>query len=56
MKRTYEAPELTTFGTVAAITAALGGDPSPDQSEYPQIPANHGSFDVCDNQTQPDVC
>lgn len=56
MKRTYVAPELTTFGTVAAITAALGGDPSPDQSEFPQVPADHGSFDVCNNTTVPDIC
>jgi hypothetical protein len=56
MKRTYEAPKLDTFGTIAAITGALGGDPSPDQSEFPQVPADHGSFDVCNNNTQPGVC
>jgi len=56
MKRTYAAPELTEFGTVAAITAALGGAARPDQSEFPDMPAHHGSFDICDNNDQTGVC
>ncbi|WP_420457506.1 hypothetical protein [Rubrivirga sp.] len=48
MKKTYEAPRLETFGGVASLTAAFGTDPAPDVSEFPQIPAETGSFDICE--------
>ena len=48
MKKNYEAPRLEVLGTIANHTAAFGTDPSPDVSEFPQIPAAEGSFDVCE--------
>lgn len=52
----YESPLIKAFGTVAELTAALGGSPDPDQSEFSQIPAGTGSFDVCDNDDTTGVC
>jgi hypothetical protein len=49
-KKTYEAPALQEFGTVAGLTAAIGSSSDVDQSEFPaQFPASEGSFDVCNN-------
>lgn len=56
MKKLYVSPELVEFGTVAELTAALGPSSRPDQSEFPSIPADHGSFDVCDNNDETGVC
>ena len=46
MKKTYPSPALEAFGSVATLTAAFGSDPAPDVSEFPQVPASNGSFDV----------
>lgn len=48
MKKIYETPCLEAFGSVASLTAAFGTDPAPDVSEFPEIPADHGSFDICE--------
>ena len=48
MKHQYEAPSLESLGAMSVMTAAFGTDPSPDVSEFPQIPAATGSFDVCE--------
>lgn len=48
MKTPYQAPLLEEIGGVAALTAAFGTDPQADFSEFPDIPASTGSFDVCD--------
>lgn len=56
MKKSYQAPELVEFGTVGELTAALGSSSRPDQSEFPEIPASTGSFDVCDNDTTTGIC
>ena len=57
MKTSYSSPELTRFGTVAALTAAIGQTGRNDQSEYPQaFPPNQGSYDVCDNRDEVGVC
>lgn len=49
MTKAYKAPTVTDYGTVTSITAAIGGNPRPDQSEFAEIEADHGSFDVCIN-------
>lgn len=57
MKTPYESPELTTYGSVADITSAVGGGDDSDQSDYPQqFPPGTGSFDVCDNENPNSVC
>ena len=48
MKATYTPPSFEEVGGVATLTAAFGSDPRADFSEFPQIPAATGSFDVCD--------
>ena len=48
MKKTYNAPSLNEVGTVAQLTAAFGTSSRRDFSEFPQIQASNGSFDVCD--------
>ena len=51
MKKTYNAPVLEEVGGVATLTAAFGTDPRRDFSEFPEIQATTGSFDVCDSNT-----
>ena len=48
MKKTYQAPALEEVGGVATLTAAFGTSSRMDFSEFPQIQASNGSFDVCD--------
>ena len=50
MKNSYEAPSLESLGAMSAMTAAFGTDPAPDVSEFPQIPADTGSFDICEEE------
>ena len=47
MKKAYTPPALEELGDVATLTATFGSDPAPDVSEFPQIPADQGSFDIC---------
>lgn len=54
MKNTYHAPALDEIGSVAGLTAAFGTDPRMDFSEFPDIPADTGSFDVCDPNSPSD--
>ena len=55
-KKSYAAPAVQEFGTVADLPAAIGSSSSEDQSEYPQMfPPDGGSFDVCNNDSQ-DIC
>ena len=49
MKNTYQAPLLQEIGGVVDLTAAFGTDPRTDFSEFPLVPADTGSFDVCDS-------
>ena len=57
MKKSYEAPTLLDFGTVADLTAAVGSSTQEDQSEFPeQFPPDGGSFDICDNDDTAGVC
>ena len=61
MKATYTTPLLEEVGGVATLTAAFGSDPRADFSEFPQIPAATGSFDLCDdagtgNPSDADFC
>ncbi len=56
-KKTYEAPAVQEFGTVAGLTAAIGSSSDTDQSDFPQqFPPDGGSFDVCDNDDTTGVC
>ena len=56
-KKTYEAPAMQEFGTVASLTAAIGSSSDTDQSDFPQqFPPDGGSFDVCDNNDERTVC
>ncbi|WP_420457507.1 hypothetical protein [Rubrivirga sp.] len=48
MKKTYTTPSLEAVGSITSLTAAFGTDPAPDVSEFPQIPAETGSFDICE--------
>ena len=48
MKKTYQAPALEEVGAISALTAAFGTSSRMDFSEFPQIAAGNGSFDVCD--------
>ena len=48
MKKTYNAPALEEVGGVATLTAAFGTSSRRDFSEFPQVQASNGSFDVCD--------
>ena len=48
MKKTYNAPVLNEVGAVATLTAAFGSSTRRDFSEFPQVQAGTGSFDVCD--------
>ena len=50
MKKSYLAPALEGIGQVAASTSAFGTDPAPDVSEFPQVPADTGSFDICEEE------
>lgn len=54
MKNTYQAPRLSEVGGIAGLTAAFGTDPRIDFSEFPLIPADTGSFDVCDSNPNND--
>ena len=57
MSKFYSAPELTKFGTVASMTAAIGGDAMDDQSDYPQqFTEDGGSYDVCNNDDPNSTC
>ncbi|WP_420457508.1 hypothetical protein [Rubrivirga sp.] len=49
MKKTYTSPALEPIGGITSLTAAFGTSPAPDVSEFPQIPADEGSFDICRN-------
>ena len=51
MKKTYHAPALGEVGGITSLTAAFGSDPRRDFSEFPQVQASTGSFDVCDRNT-----
>lgn len=51
MERSYHTPTLKVFGEVEVLTQALGGASDTDQSAYPQFPADHGSFNVCNGDT-----
>jgi hypothetical protein len=56
-KKTYEAPAMQEFGTVAGLTAAIGSSSNTDQSEFPeQFPADGGSFDICVNDGDDEIC
>ena len=48
MKKAYQAPAVTEVGGVATLTAAFGTSSRMDFSEFPQVTASNGSFDVCD--------
>ena len=48
MKKSYTSPSFEALGAVGSLTAAFGTAPAPDISEFPQIPADTGSFDVCE--------
>lgn len=53
MKKHYTSPELAEFGTVVALTAAIGSSSNDDQSDFPQeFPPGTGSYDVCNNETE----
>ena len=52
MKKTYNAPALEEVGTVSNLTAAFGSSPRRDFSEFPQVQASNGSFDLCDGNTR----
>ena len=54
MKNTYQAPALDEIGAIAGLTAAFGTDPRMDFSEFPLVPADTGSFDVCDSDPSND--
>ena len=54
MKKAYNAPALEEVGGIATLTAAFGTDPRRDFSEFPQIQASTGSFDVCDGNPRND--
>lgn len=57
MKKHYAMPELVEFGTVAELTAAIGSSSQEDQSEFPEeFPPDGGSFDVCSNDENAEVC
>lgn len=56
MKKEYQSPAVVEFGSVSELTAALGAQVRPDQSEFPSIPAGLGSFDICDNDDTMGVC
>ena len=56
MKKPYETPELVSYGEISVITAALGSPVRVDQSEFSELPAGEGSFDVCDNDDTGAVC
>ena len=57
MKRAYTSPTLTRFGTVATLTAAIGQGSRADQSEFPEeFPPSTGSYDVCYNEDENDIC
>ena len=47
MKKAYLSPVVESFGSIENLTRSFGSDPSPDVSEFPQIPASNGSFDIC---------
>lgn len=55
MSKPYIAPEVVELGAVEELTAALGSAPRADFSQFPQIPATTGSFDICPNG-QPGQC
>ena len=48
MKKIYHSPAIDEVGGIATLTAAFGTSTRPDFSEFPQIPAATGSFDLCD--------
>ena len=48
MKKLYTAPALNEVGAIATLTAAFGTSSRRDFSEFPQVQAGTGSFDVCD--------
>lgn len=56
MKKEYVSPELSELGTMVELTAALGTHSHPDQSEFPEIPASNGSWDICYNNDPTQVC
>ena len=60
MKKTYSAPVLSEVGAVSTLTAAFGTSSRRDFSEFPQVQASTGSFDVCDgnpaNNPKGDFC
>ena len=57
MKKPYASPMLSVYGSVAQLTAALGGSAQQDQSDYPeQFPPDGGSFDVCNNNDPNTTC
>ena len=57
MKKEYTTPKLTRFGTVEALTTSIGQSGRTDQSEYPQeFPPSTGSYDVCYNADENEIC
>jgi len=48
MKMSYEAPTAEPFGTVEEMTGALGNEVAPDVGVFPRVPAQQGSFDICE--------
>lgn len=57
MKKRYNTPSVSDFGSITELTAAIGSSSQEDQSEFPeQFPPDGGSFDVCDNDNEAGVC
>lgn len=57
MKENYVAPQVTSYGSIHALTGAIGGASINDQSDYPeQFPPDNGSYDVCNNSDPNTTC
>ena len=61
MKKLYVTPAIDEVGGVAGLTAAFGSSTRRDFSEFPEVQASTGSFDLCDENRQgpssdPDFC
>jgi len=54
--KAWATPTIAHIGSVASLTAALGSSSRPDQSEFPQIQAHTGSFDICINHRPDSTC
>lgn len=50
--KAYTSPELTSYGSISSLTAAIGTSPAQDTDERTNT-FGTGSFDICDPD-QPD--